>query len=420
MKLLIRNILVTGKNSPHNGKKKDILIDRGIITRVDDQCNEAADEVVEANGLHISAGWVDMCANVCDPGEEHKETLETAAAAALAGGFTTIVAMPGTKPPVSGKSQVEYIMSKSTPLPVTILPCGSLSAQMDGENISEMYDMKLAGAVAFCDYKNYVKAGLMSRAMLYAKNFGGRIMSFPNEISISKGGMMHEGIQSTLLGLKGIPELAEEIQVIRDIYLAEYNQTGIHFVAVSSAKSVDLIKAAKSKGWNVSCQVAAHQLYFTDADLEEFNTSLKVIPPLRTASINRALEEGLKNGTIDCICSDHCPQDPESKNVEFDHAEYGIIGLETAFGAANAVLSKHMKTDEIVEKMTTNPRKLLGLERIEVEVGSKAELTIFDPEKEWTFTEKDIRSKSKNTPFIGKKLKGKAIAIFNKGRLVKI
>jgi len=420
MKILIRNTIITGKNSPHNGKKKDILIDKGVIVKIEDSCNEQADEVLEANGLHISAGWVDMCANVCDPGDEHKENVETVLKAAAAGGFTSIVAMPGTKPAISGKSQVEYLVNKSNSYAVNILPCGSLSANLDGENISEMYDMKMAGAVAFCDYKNYVKAGLMSRAMLYAKNFGGKIMSFPNEKSISSGGMMHEGLQSTLLGLKGIPELAEEIQVIRDIYLAEYNNTGVHFIAVSSSKSVDLIKAAKSKGWNVSCQVSAHQLYFTDADLEEFDTNLKVMPPFRTAAINRSLEDGIKNGTIDCICSDHCPEDVESKNVEFDNAEYGVTGLETAFGAANYILSKSMKTDEIIEKLTTNPRKILGLESVEIEVGNKAELTIFDPEKEWTFTEKDIRSKSKNTPFIGKKLKGKVYAILNKGKFEKI
>ena len=238
MKILIRNAIVTGKNSPHNGKKKDILIDKDVIVKIEENCNDQADEVLEANGLHISAGFVDMCANVCDPGDEHKENVETAIKAAAAGGFTTIVAMPGTKPAISGKSQVEYLINKSNSHTVSILPCGSLSANLDGENLSEMYDMKMAGAVAFCDYKNYVKAGLMSRAMLYAKNFGGKIMSFPNEKSISNGGMMHEGLQSTLLGLKGNPELAEEIQVIRDIYLAEYNNTVIHFIAVSSAKSV--------------------------------------------------------------------------------------------------------------------------------------------------------------------------------------
>jgi len=415
MKFLFKQVTITDKNGPHHGKTTDLLVENGVLTKLGDGLKADGAEVIEAKGMHVSVGFMDLCASFCDPGLEHKETLESGAQAAIRGGFTHVLVMPSTQPVVSGKTQVEYIVNRGKSLPVNVMVCGSLSSKMDGENISEMYDMQQAGAVAFYDHNRYVRAGLMSRALLYAKNFGGRIFSLPFDASLAPGGLMHEGVAATTMGLKGIPEISEEIVVMRDLALAEYNDAPVHFAAVSTPRSLELIREARKKNIHVTAQIPAYQFSFTDEDLTGFDTHLKVIPPFRSADIHAQLIEGVKDNTITAFASFHHPEDPESKTVEFDHAENGIIGLETAFASAWTALQGKVELDVVVEKFTNGPRRVLGFPEVHIAEGVPADLTFFDPQAEFTFTAKHIASRSKNSPFVGKNLKGQMKGVMTKG-----
>ncbi|MBK5283854.1 MAG: amidohydrolase family protein, partial [Bacteroidia bacterium] len=294
-----------------------------------------------------------------------------------------------------------------------------LSHNLEGEHLSEMFDMFSSGAVAFTDDKKSVHdTGLMLRAMMYAKNFGALIISFASEPSLTANGKMNEGITGTMLGLKMLPSIAEEIMVTRDLYLAEYVQTHLHFATLSAKRSVDLIRAARKKKINVTTEVAAHQLAFDETVLSDFDTNYKVLPPLRNKEDKDALISGLKDGTIDVICSDHSPEDIESKQREFDHAAFGVIGLETAYAVANTALKNILSTEEIINKISINPRKILNIPVPLIEEKQNANLTFFTPDLKWTFTEKHIQSRSKNTPFVGKEFTGKAMGIINKGQIM--
>jgi dihydroorotase len=411
MKTLIKNATIISKGSALNGKKKDILIVNGIIEKIEDAITDAADETIQGENLHVSTGWFDMTASFCDPGYEHKETIESGINAAMAGGFTGVGLLPETSPVVSGKSQVEYIRRKSENKSVEIVPYGSLSVNFDGQNMSEYHDMYLAGARAFTDGFRPVNSELLSRALMYSKNSGGLIMVFPNDKALSKGGQMHEGIESTKLGMKGIPAIAEELQVNRDIQLAEFNQSTLHFLNVSTKEAVESIRKAKKTGVKVTAQVAVANLLLDDASLRDFDSNYKVLPVLRSQEHIDALIDGLADGTIDCIASSHVPQDIESKDLEFEHAEFGMIGLETAFAVARTATQKKLKLEDLIEKFTTQPRKLLGLQNPEIKKGEKVNLTVFNPDEKWIFTAKDIKSKSKNTPFVGRELVGRVIRV---------
>lgn len=415
MNLLLQNVTIIDPQSPHNNQRTDILIEKGIIRQVGKYISPGGIESVSGDNLCVSPGWMDLHAHLCDPGYEFKETLESGAAAAAAGGFTAVLALPETLPVVQTKSSVEYILKRSEALPVNIIPAGALSQNLAGKELAELYDMHLAGAKAFTDGEHPVHhAGVLVRALMYAHNFGGKIHVRCDEETISQGGQMHEGPMSTMLGLKGIPALAEELMVARNIYLAEYAGTPIHLMAVSTEKSVALIREAKSKGLPVTASVHAANLHWNDSVLEDFNTNYKVNPPLRSESDRKALLRAVADGTIDCITSGHTPEDVESKVVEFDLAAFGMIGLETAFALANSpgILSK----EELVRAFCHHPRTIAGVEIPVIKAGEKANMTIFDPSEKWTFTEKDIRSKSKNTPLVGKELTGRVIGILNKGK----
>lgn len=413
MNLLIKAAHIIDINSPFHQKKADILIENGIITKIGNNLDAQTTEIFEAENLHVSIGWFDMHANIGDPGLEYKEDLKSGSEAAIFGGFTAVACMPTTNPPIHSKSEVEYIKNKAKDLAVEFLPIGALSHNRDGKELSEMFDMYQSGAIAFCDGKQAVESpGLLLRAMLYAKNFDAPIINFPDERSISKGGKMNEGHVSTLLGLKGMPSLSEELMISRDIALAEYNDCSIHFTTISSAKSVQLIREAKSKGLKITADINAHQLSIDDSYLKEFDTRYKVKPPFRTLADIKALIEGLKDGTIDAICSDHTPEDIEDKKKEFDHAAFGIIALETCFAIANSSLKSSLSLDKIIEKLTINPRKILKQNIPSIKEGEKANLTFFNPDHKWTFEKKHIKSKCANTPFIGKEFTGKAIATF--------
>ncbi len=418
MKVLIKQAKIISSSSPFNGQTKDILITNGIITAIANAISEKTDQQIEQPGLCISIGWMDVFSNFADPGFEYKETLETGAKAAAAGGFTDVMVIPNTNPVVHSKSQVEYIIQKSKSLAVNIHPIGAVTKNAEGKDLAEMYDMHQSGAIGFGDGVNSIQSsGIMLKALQYVKSFDGTVIQIPDDKSIGTNGLMNEGIISTRLGLPGKPTIAEELLVARDIKLARYADSKLHFTGVSSAKSLEYIKRAKDSGINVSCSVTPYHLFFTDTDIQQYDTNLKVTPPLRTAADRHALLKAVADGTVDCIASHHFPQNWDSKTCEFEYAKEGMIGLESLFGVLGAMVNSEWSIAVLVEMLTINPRKIFGIEIPEIKEGAAACLTLFNVDEEYTFDEQMIRSKSKNSPFIGKKLKGKVTGIINKGKV---
>jgi dihydroorotase len=421
MKVLIKQAKIISQSSPFNGQLKDILIADGIISTIADNISEQTTRVIEQKGLCISIGWMDVFTNFADPGFEFKETLQTGADAAAAGGFTNVMVLPNTNPVIHSKSQVEYIVQKAKTLPVTIHPIGAVTKNAEGKDLAEMYDMHQSGTAAFSDGINTIQSsGILLKALQYVKSFNGTIIQIPDDKSIGTNGLMNEGIISTQLGLPGKPTIAEELMVARDIKLARYAESKIHFTGISSAKSLEYIKRAKDSGIQVSCSVTPYQLFFTDADMQDYDTNLKVNPPLRTETDRLSLLKAITNGTIDCIASHHFPQNWDSKTCEFEYAKEGMIGLETLFGVLGQL--EITKGEEglahTISLLSIAPRKLFAIAIPQIKEGEAACLTLFNPNEEYIFEETMIKSKSKNTPFIGKKLKGKVIGIINKGNVV--
>jgi dihydroorotase len=418
MKVLIKQAKIISSSSPFNGQTKDILITNGIITSIADAVNEKTDQQIEQPGLCISVGWMDVFSNFADPGFEYKETLETGAKAAAAGGFTDVMVIPNTNPVVHSKSQVEYIIQKSKSLAVNIHPIGAVTKNAEGKDLAEMYDMHQSGAIGFADGINSIQSsGIMLKALQYVKSFNGTVIQIPDDKSIGANGLMNEGIISTRLGLPGKPSIAEELLVARDIKLARYTDSKLHFTGVSSAKSVEYIKRAKDGGLQVSCSVTPYHLFFTDTDIQQYDTNLKVTPPLRNETDRQALINAVADGTVDCIASHHFPQNWDSKTCEFEYAKEGMIGLESLFGVLGSMVNAEWSIAALVEMLTINPRKIFGVVTPEIKEGATACLTLFNADEEYVFDEKMIKSKSKNSPFIGKKLKGKVIGIINKGKV---
>lgn len=415
MNILIKSAHIIDLKSPYNGKVVDVLIENGLITSIRSKIVPQKNvKVIEAKNLHLSAGWLDMQVSFCDPGFEHKEDLNSGINAAIAGGYTGVAVVSSTNPPIHSKGDVQYIKNTTVNSIVDVHPIGTVSYRQEGKDISEMYDMQQAGAVAFSDDKKPITdAGLLMRALLYSQNFGSLIITHCDEKSISQDGKMNEGTTSTVLGLKGIPALAEELMVGRNIFLAEYTNSPIHISNISTQKSVTLIKQAKASGLKITASINAYNIALDDTALLGFDSNYKLNPPLRIKSDMEALRKGLADGTIDAITSDHRPQDIESKDIEFDYASNGMIGLESAFGLINTNKGK-IKLETIIEALTTNPRTILKLEQPKIAEGQQANITLFDPEAEWIFEKKSILSKSANTPFIGTKFKGKVIGIINK------
>jgi len=418
MKILIKAAKVIDPNSSFNGKTVDVYIEEGIIKNIGKNLSQTADKVIEEKNLHISPGLMDMHAEFCEPGLEYKEDLISGANAAAKGGFTSVAIMPNTTPTRSSKTDIEFVKSKTQNHIVDVLPIGTLSHNLEGKELSEMFDMKQAGAIAFSDNKKAIKSsGLMSRALLYSKNFDGLVISFANDESLSHEGQMHEGEVSTTMGLESIPTLSEELQISRDLFLTSYNESKIHFSTISTANSVTMIREAKNEGINVTSEIAAHQIALTDKALTGFDSNYKTLPPLREDIDSEALIEGLIDGTIDIIVSDHTPQDIECKQKEFGLAEFGIIGLQTAFPIACTHLEKHIGLEGIIQKMAINPRTVLQLDVPVIDKEFSANITLFNPTKKWTLTKQMLVSKSKNTPFIGTEFTCKVLGIINNGAI---
>jgi len=419
MEIIIRSARVIHPGSKHHNKVVDILISNGKIKKIAAKITDTprAKEVSSKN-LHVSLGWVDMNANFYDPGYEHKETVESGCQAAAAGGFTHVCVMPVTAPVTQNKAQIEYLLNKSADNIVSVHPIGALTHDLAGHDLADMYDMYSAGAVAFSDgLRASPSAGMIERAMLYVKAFGGLVMVHPEDKSISKNGMMNEGAISTRLGLPGAPALAEEIAVSRDLYLLEYTQSKLHLLDISVRGAVALIRAAKKKNPHLSASVNSYNLLLDESAVGQYDTNYKLNPHLRTKDDINALLKGIEDGTIDTITSQHNPQDEDSKRLEFDKADYGMIGLETSYAVSNTALSGKADATKIAELFSLNARKILGLPLSAIAEGEDADLTLFDPGLKWTFTEKDIRSRSKNTPFVGREFTGKAIGIIHKDKI---
>lgn len=400
---------------------QDISIRDGVIEAVgkDLPAEDGADVRTFEGEAYVSPGWFDVGIQTGDPGFEHREDLPSAARAAAAGGFTAVACFPNTNPAVDNKSAIVYIQNKTAGGAVTFHPVGAVSTHAEGKDLAELYDMHAAGAVAFSDGSRPVQdAGLLLRALQYVQAFNGLIIHQPHHKSIAAGGQMHEGIVSTMLGLKGIPALGEEVTVQRDLSLLDYAGGRLHLHLLSTRKGVELVRAAKAAGLPVTASVAVANLCFTDEQLAGFESDWKVLPPLRDAVHREALLEGMADGTIDFICSNHVPWDSEAKNLEFPFAEFGMIGLETAFALCRTFLGNELSVETLVQKWALAPRQVLGLPQPEIKPGARADLTLFDPEMSWTFTERHIRSKSQNTPFMGQAFKGKVLGIVNNGAFV--
>lgn len=414
MKVLIKQANISGSSSSLQGQVKDILIVDGIIQQIADNIDEKADQVIAHDNLYVSIGWMDVFANFADPGYEHKETLVSGAAAAAAGGFTDVMILPNTNPAMSGKAVVEYIQQKAASLPVSIHPIAAITKNIEGKELGEMYDMSQSGAIAFSDGTQSIQSpGILLKALQYVLPLNATIVQVPDDKSISAHGLMNEGVISTQLGLPGKPAIAEELMIARDIELLKYTNSRLHITGISTKKAIDLIDKAKSEGLNITCSVTPMHLLFCDEDLKEYDTDLKLNPPLRTSADRAALQEAFRNGVIDCIASHHFPQHWDDKTCEFEYAKNGATSLEAMYGVANQ-FSKgyHM----LAEHMAVLPRKIFGLPVPAIEEGAAACLTLYIPGVEYTFQENMIRSRSKNNPFVGKTLKGKVIGIINKKR----
>jgi dihydroorotase len=416
MNLLIKSATIIDPNSPFHQKVADILVEDGYITVIGKNVNAKA-ETVDGKGKYVTPGFFDLNCNIGELGLETKEDLQTGTRAAAAGGFTGVALMPNTQPPVHSKAEVEYLLNRAKNNMVDVYPLGTISHKREGKDLAEMYDMFLSGAKAFTDGNRPVQdAGLMERALLYTQGFGALILSYPEDTAIAGKAKVNEGEMSTLLGMKGIPPLAEELMIARDLYLAEYTGSRIHFSTISTIRSVELIRDAKKKGLHVTCDVAVHHLLLTDETLAGFDSQYKVKPPLRTKKDVNALIKGLKDGTIDTIVTQHTPHEVEFKDVEFEVAEYGIIALQTAFSTA---VQAGLDIELIVQKMAVNPRRILNIEAAIITEGKKAELALLDADTVWEYTKQNNRSKSYNSPFIGQNLKGKALLVCNNNHLYK-
>ena len=409
MNLLLKSATVIDSKSEFHNTTVDILIEKGIITKIGKRISNPKNfKELRLDNLHVSQGWFDSSVCFGEPGFEERETIENGLVTAARSGFSGVALNPNTNPVIDTNANVAFVRSKAQHTTTTLYPIGALTKGCESKDLAELYDLKNAGAIAFSDYKSPVtNPNMLKIALQYASNFDALVCSFPQESRISGKGVMNENVTSTSIGLKGNPNLAEVLQVARDLFILEYTEGKLHIPTISTAKSVALIRAAKQKKLNVSCSVAIHNLMFTDDNLKSFNTNLKVLPPLRTQKDIDALIEGLKDGTIDMVTSDHNPIDIEHKKVEFDHAFYGTIGLESAFGALNSIFSTK-KTIELLNK---------GKQRFDIEVntiatGNTADLALFNPTGNSVFSEADINSTSKNSMFLGARLKGHVYGCF--------
>ena len=415
MKIIIREAKVIDSESSYHNKTVDILIVDGNIKKIGASISNSENATeIKLDNLHVSQGWFDSSVSLGEPGFEDRETIANGLNVAARSGFSAIALQPNSYPIIDNQSQINFVTTKANGFATQLFPIGALTKGSEGKDMTELFDMKNAGAVAFGDYnKSLDNANLLKIALQYVQDFDGLLLAFAEDYNIKGNGVTNEGIVSTQLGLKGIPNLAEELHIARNLFLLEYTGGKLHIPTISTAKSVQLIKAAKAKGLKVTCSAAVHHLVLTDSKLGDFDTRYKVSPPLRTEPDRKALLAGILDNTIDMITSDHNPIDIEHKKMEFDLAKNGTIGLESAFGALLTVLS----LEKIIEKLTSG-KTTFGIEKQTITEGSKANISLFNPEGKSIFTKESILSKSKNSAFLGVEMKGKVYGIYNQEKLV--
>lgn len=414
MNSLIKSATIIDKNSEFHNKTVDILISNGIISDISEDIKNPKNFLeIRFPNLHVSNGWFDYSVCTGEPGYEERDNLLNTLMLASKSGFTSVGLQPNTFPVTEKSTEIEYLKAVAKNSNVNIYPIGALTKNSDGNELAELFEMKNSGAIGFGDYKKSIEnANVLKLALLYSKDYNIPIFSFPLNREISNNGVMNEGITSTSLGLKGIAGMSEEIQIMRDIRILEYTGGNLHIPYISTRKSLELIKKAKNKGLNISCSTCVHNLFFNDSHLSDFNTNFKVLPPLRTQDDIDQLISGVKDGSIDTVTSDHNPLDIELKNVEFDKAEFGTIGLESLFGALNRIFP--IKT---TINILTRGKKVFGIEETEIKIGTQADLSLFNPINSFVFNDDNVLSMSKNSIFIGSSLKGKVYGTISNGKM---
>ncbi|MGB5385710.1 MAG: dihydroorotase [Eudoraea sp.] len=416
MNILLKSATIVDKtNSKLHLKKRDILILNGTIEEISTSIKPAGNiKTLKLKNLHVSAGWFDSSVSFGEPGYEERETIKNGITVAARSGYTDIVLNPNTYPLPDSSGAIVFLKNAAKEHPTKLHPLGTLTVLSEGNDLAELYDMQNSGAVGFYDFKRSIaNSNLLKIALQYSQDFKGLICSFPMDKQIMSQGIVNEGISSTRVGLKGIPALAEELQIARDLFILEYTGGCLHIPTISTGKSVRLIGEAKRKGLNISCSVAVHNLLFSDDVLDSFDSNYKVLPPLRTKKDISALIKGLKEGIIDFVTSDHTPIDIEEKRIEFDNAAYGTIGLENAFGILNELFDT-----ETAITLLSKGRERFGLSPVTIKKGSLANLTLFNPESEFIYTKKHCSSTSKNSMFFGEKMKGKIYGIIANNQII--
>lgn len=411
MQLLLKKVTILSPTSKYHLKKKDILIKNGLIEKIADSINEKVKTVIDEKNVYVSIGFMDLFADFCEPGYEHNDTIATGMKASLAGGFTDVCLLPNTNPIIQNRSTIESIKSKSDL--VNLHPLGAVSKNTEGKDLAEMYDMKQGGAIAFTDGKKTIQdAGLLLKALQYIKTFDGVIIEIPENTSISKHGLMHEGIASTKLGMPGKPAISEYIAIQQSLELVSYTNSKIHFTGISTKKSIEIIKQAKKQGLQVTCSVTPYHLLYTDADLETYDSLYKVNPPLRTDEDRKALLKAVEDGVVDSIASHHFPQDWDSKTKEFEYAKNGMITLQTMLPSLLKASSK-ITLEKWISLLTEKPREILSLPMPIIEEKQPACLTVFNPTEKWNFNTTNNESLSANSPLLNSELIGKIKCVIN-------
>ncbi len=409
MNLILKNAIIVDSKSKYHFQNKDILIQSGIIKKIDDNIKVKDEKIISFKNLHISNGWFDSSVSFGEPGYEERETLENGLKTSSKSGFTDIILNPNTNPVIDSHSSVSHIYKKTNDSATKVHVLGALTKESLGNDMAELYDMHLAGAIAFGDYKKSLNdSNLMRISLDYVQNFNGLILSYPSDFNLSKEGLMHEGSVSLNLGIKGIPEIAETSILSRDLEILEYTNGRIHFPFISCEKSLNIIRKAKKNGLKVTCGVSIAHLIFTDDSLFSYNPNFKLHPPLRTKKDREALRKGLLDGSIDLVSSMHEPVNIEHKKVEFSKAIDGSISLESFFGILNSIY-----TLEKTISFLTKGKNLFNIKQSMIEIGEKANITMFCPDTIYEFNDKHILSKSKNCAFIKSSLKGRVFGIIN-------
>jgi dihydroorotase len=419
MKVLIKQATIVDKRHHLNGRVKDILVNYGVIERIADHIDIQADKTITAPGLCASIGWMDLRANFRDPGDEHKEDLDTGLRAAARGGFTAIALSPATQPPIDHKAAVEFILNRSLTGVVEIFPIGTLTKGLKSESLAEMYDMMQAGAVAFGDDKQSIRnAGLLQRALLYCRELGATVLHFPFDKNLAIGGVMNEGVEATQLGMKGIPNIAERTVVQRDLELLAYTQGVLHLGPLSDPDAIVAVSRARQSGLAVSCDTTAAHLAYSDTALRDFDSNYKLMPPLRSETDRMRLVRLLSEGHIQVVCSDHSPEDEEHKKLEFDYAAYGAAGIEVFFPLVYSACGDAMQLDDLVATFSSHPRQVLGIPCPEITEGFPANLTLFTTMEETQVVRPLLQTKGYNVAELNRSLRGRVVAVLNHDHVV--